>query len=84
MKFAVIFCHNFFEIVIFCCIVVGNCFSILEAQLRYPCARFSADLILSFENGGMRLIIWKCFVSSVDLFADGALLNFVSISISTS
>ena len=46
-----------FEIVIFYCIVVGNCFRMSEAQLCHACARFSADLTISFENGGMNLII---------------------------
>ena len=73
-----------FEIVIFCCIVVGNCLSISVAQLRYACARFSADFTISLENGGMMLIIWICSVSVVDLFAVSAFLNFVSVSISTS
>ena len=41
-----------FEIVIFCCIVVGSCFSISEAQFRYACARFSPDLTIFLVNGG--------------------------------
>ena len=73
---------NVFEIVIFSCIVVWNCFSVSETQLRYACARFSADFTISLENEGMILIIWICFVSAVD--AVSAFLNFASVSISTS
>ena len=59
-----------FEIVIFCCIVVGNCFSILEAQLRYACSRFSADLTV-FSRKGVDFD-YLDFVSSVNLFAVSA------------
>ena len=51
---------------------------------NFACVRFSADLTISLENGEMILIIWVCFVSSVDMFAFSAFLNFVSVSISTS
>ena len=46
-----------FEVVTFCCFVVGFFFSKSEAQLRYTCARFSADLKIFFLNGGMILIV---------------------------
>ena len=44
------------------------------------------QLTLQFLSrlGGIILIIWICFVSSVDMFAVSAFLNFVSVSNSTS
>ena len=51
-----------FEIVIFCCVVEGNYFSISEAQFRYACARFSADLRMRGWFWYLDLIVWIIWI----------------------
>ena len=55
---------------------MGNCFSILDAQLRYAWARFLADLTF-FREKRDDFDYLDFFVSSIDLFDVSAFLDFV-------